>query len=131
MPVARLHAERLQHLDTPWPGGQSYQQVVDQTRDLLREVATLWEGARLLVIAHSANRWALDCLLHSRALDELVTAPFQWQEGWHDTLPTGWTGDPPPGPAPKQAPTAAPGGGRWPNPREHQPSADAAPSSTS
>jgi broad specificity phosphatase PhoE len=48
MPTARLHAERLQHLDTPWPGGQSYHQVVDQTRDLLRDLAADWNGSRLL-----------------------------------------------------------------------------------
>jgi hypothetical protein len=59
------------------------------------ETAELAFGARLLVIAHSANRLALDCLLHGRSLHELVVAPFAWQEGWHYTLPTGWTGDPP------------------------------------
>jgi alpha-ribazole phosphatase/probable phosphoglycerate mutase len=92
MPTARLQAERLQHLDTPWPGGQSYRQVVDQTRELLHGLAADWDGARLLVIAHSANRWALDCLLLGRDLPDLVVAPFAWQEGWYYTLPTGWTG---------------------------------------
>jgi broad specificity phosphatase PhoE len=66
MPTARLHAERLQHLDTPWPGGQSYHQVVDQTRDLLRDLAADRNGSRLLLIAHSANRWAIDHLLLDR-----------------------------------------------------------------
>ena len=94
MPTARLHAERLQHLDTPWPGGQSYHQVVDQTRDLLRDLAADWDGSRLLLVAHSANRWALDHLLLDRDLADLVSAPFGWQEGWRYTLPTGWTGDP-------------------------------------
>jgi alpha-ribazole phosphatase/probable phosphoglycerate mutase len=92
MPTARLHAERLQHLDTPWPGGQSYRQVVDQTRDLLHDLAAEWNGTRLLLIAHSANRWALDHLLLGRELADLVVAPFGWQEGWYYRLPTGWTG---------------------------------------
>jgi broad specificity phosphatase PhoE len=108
MPTARLQAERLQHLDTPWPGGQSYQQVVDQTRDLLRELAADWDGTRLLVIAHSANRWALDCLLSGTELADLVVAPFAWQEGWHYTLPTGWTGAPPPDPATEGGTPVAP-----------------------
>jgi broad specificity phosphatase PhoE len=108
MPTTRLHAERLQHLDTPWPGGQSYQQVVEQTRDLLRELAAHRDGTRLLLIAHSANRWALDHLLLGRNLADLVTAPFAWQEGWHYTLPTGWTGDPPPDPTPEGAVAVAP-----------------------
>jgi broad specificity phosphatase PhoE len=93
MPIARLQAERLQHLDTPWPGGQSYRQVVDQTRGLLQDLAADWSGTRLLLIAHSANRWALDHLLLGRDLADLVVAPFAWQEGWHYTLPTGWAGD--------------------------------------
>jgi hypothetical protein len=49
----------------------------------------------VLLIAHPANRWALDHLLLDRDLADLVAAPFGWQEGWRYTLPTGWTGDPP------------------------------------
>ncbi len=90
MPTTRLHAERLEHLDLPWPGGQSYRQVVEQTRDLLQELAAHPDGSRLLVIAHSANRWALDHLLLGRDLADAVAAPFVWQQGWSYTLPTDW-----------------------------------------
>ncbi|WP_347590955.1 GNAT family N-acetyltransferase [Acrocarpospora sp. B8E8] len=86
MPVARLAAERAAHIDVPWPGGQSYRQVVEQTRDFLRDLVTMWDGARILVIAHSANRWALDHLLTGAALEDLVDAPFAWQPGWTYTL---------------------------------------------
>ena len=34
------------------------------------------------MIAHSANRWALDHLVDGAPLEELVDAPFDWQEGW-------------------------------------------------
>jgi hypothetical protein len=34
----------------------------------------------------------LDVLLAGTSLEELVKAPFAWQEGWRYTLPTGWTG---------------------------------------
>jgi broad specificity phosphatase PhoE len=93
VPVDRLAVEKPHRVDRPFPGGQSYRQVVDQTRDFLREVAAGWDGRRILLIAHSANRYALDHLLHGRPLPELVTAPFDWQEGWHYRLPTGWTGE--------------------------------------
>ena len=92
MPFARLAADRSRHVDEPWPGGESYHQVVDRTRDLLRELAAGWEGRRVLIIAHSANRWALDCLLGGVELRNLVDAPFAWQEGWLYELPAGWTG---------------------------------------
>jgi hypothetical protein len=48
-------------------------------------VARDWDGQKILLIAHSANRWFLDYLLHGAALEDLVGAPFAWQEGWHYT----------------------------------------------
>lgn len=92
MPVRRVAAERLRRIDRPFPGGQSYQQVVAQTRAFLRDLAAGWDGHTVVVIAHSANRWALDCLLDGRALEDLVDAPFDWRPGWSYSLPTGWTG---------------------------------------
>lgn len=91
-PVAVLATERHWRIDTPFPGGQSYQDVVEQTADFLRDLARDRDGRRVVVIAHSANRWALDCLLTGARLEELVDAPFAWQEGWLYVLPTGWTG---------------------------------------
>jgi len=91
-PVERIAAVRALHIDEAFPGGQSYQDVVQQTRDLLRELALEWDGRRVLLIAHSANRWALEHLLHGRTLHELVDSPFEWQPGWVYRLPTGWTG---------------------------------------
>jgi broad specificity phosphatase PhoE len=91
-PVEQVSAQKLDRIDEPFPGGQSYRQVVDQTRDLLAVLAAARDGHRVLLIAHSANRYALDHLLHQQPLHDLVTAPFRWQEGWHYHLPTDWTG---------------------------------------
>jgi broad specificity phosphatase PhoE len=90
MPVAQLAAERSRHIDEPFPGGQSYRQVVDLTLDFLRDLAAHWDGTRVLIIAHSANKWAFDHLLDRIPLEHLVGAPFNWQEGWRYSLPTGW-----------------------------------------
>jgi len=91
MPVARLEAERAQHIDTPYPDGQSYREVVDQTRSFLREVAPRHQNETVLLIAHSANRWALQCLLGGQLLEALVDAPFTWQPGWRFTVPDDWS----------------------------------------
>jgi len=100
MPTARLAAERSRRIDAPFPGGQSYRDVVEAMREFLCDLAAGWDGRRVVVISHSANRWALDCLLGGRRLEELVDAPFGWQEGWRYTLPSGWgaaePGTPPP-----------------------------------
>jgi broad specificity phosphatase PhoE len=71
----------------PFPGGgQSYRDVVDATAGFLDDVRRDHDGERVLVIAHSANRWALQHLLDGRPLEQLVSEPFGWQPGWEWTL---------------------------------------------
>ncbi|MFE5588086.1 histidine phosphatase family protein [Kitasatospora sp. NPDC056531] len=89
-PVTLIAAQRVRRINEPFPGGQSYHQVLTATDAFLHDLATHWDGRRILVIAHSANRWALDCLLTGAPLEDLVTAPPAWRPGWHYTLPTDW-----------------------------------------
>jgi broad specificity phosphatase PhoE len=90
MPVSRLERERARRISQPFPGGESYQQVVDRVAGFLEELAGDWDGARVLLIGHTATRWALDQLLAGADLAMLVVAPFGWQEGWSYTLPARW-----------------------------------------
>ncbi|MEV6522974.1 histidine phosphatase family protein [Longispora sp. NPDC051575] len=89
-PVAELDPRRAR-IDEPFPGGQSYRQVVGATAAFLQDLAARWDGRRVVVIAHSANRWALQHLLSGVPLEEMVDAPFAWRPGWEYTVPTGWT----------------------------------------
>jgi broad specificity phosphatase PhoE len=84
-PVAEIDAERLSRIETPFPGGESYRDVVERTHSFLAALAAE-DAARVLVIAHSANRWAIEHLLEGAPLEELVAAPFAWQEGWEYRL---------------------------------------------
>jgi broad specificity phosphatase PhoE len=81
-PVAEIDIERLHRIDEPFPGGESYRDVVDRTQSFLEELFPEFDGSRVLLIAHSANRWALEHLVLGTTLDDLVVAPFEWQEGW-------------------------------------------------
>jgi broad specificity phosphatase PhoE len=85
-PVATLAPQRAEHVDRPWPEGESYRDVVDRTQSLLADIKSEWEGQRVLLVGHSANRWALEHLLGGRDLADLVTAPFDWQPGWEYIL---------------------------------------------
>ncbi len=88
-PAAEIGVRRrLRHVNEPFPGGQSYRQVVEATRAFLDDAVARHDGQRVVVIGHSANRWALQHLLEGTPLGELVAAPFAWQEGWLFTVPT-------------------------------------------
>jgi broad specificity phosphatase PhoE len=90
-PAGEVSSLRIRHLTDPFPNGESYQDVVNRTADLLTELAlTYADGAHLLVVGHSANRWALQHLLEGGELALLVSSNFQWQPGWHFELPAGW-----------------------------------------
>ena len=90
--VERL-APRTAYLDRPFPGGQSYGDVVAATRAFLRDATRRFAGSRVLVVSHSANRWALQHLLEGVPLADLVDAPFRWQPGWEFTVPGDWATD--------------------------------------
>ena len=85
-PVAEIDALKPTRIDEPYPGGESYRQVVERTRGFLSDLVDELDGERVLVIAHAANRWSLQHLLLGVPLEELVTAPFEWQEGWEYAL---------------------------------------------
>lgn len=90
MPVSRLARERTRRISRPFPGGESYLQVVDRVASFLEELAGDGDRARVVVVGHTATRWALDHLLAGAVLQEVVAAPFAWQEGWSYALPAGW-----------------------------------------
>ncbi|MEU8151053.1 histidine phosphatase family protein [Nonomuraea sp. NPDC048901] len=85
-PVSEVARLRRRFIEMPWPGGQSCRQVVAETAAFLEEVMDKWQKRTVLVISHSANRWALQNLLEGVALEELVDAPFDWKPGWEYTL---------------------------------------------
>jgi broad specificity phosphatase PhoE len=87
-PVMELAPLRSGHVSQPWPGGESYMDVVDRTRLLLDDLVDRWDGARLLLVGHSANKWALDHLLLGADLEELTSAGMDWQPGWEYRLDT-------------------------------------------
>jgi broad specificity phosphatase PhoE len=64
--------------------------VVERVSSFLNDLARDWDGTRVVVIAHSAARWALDHLLAGVRLEDLVEAPLAWQEGREYDLPSGW-----------------------------------------
>jgi alpha-ribazole phosphatase/probable phosphoglycerate mutase len=85
-PVARLEVERSRHVYEPYPGGESYRQVVARVQSFLHDLSPRFENERVVLIGHSATQWALQHLLEGTPLAQLVEGSFRWQAGWLYTL---------------------------------------------
>jgi broad specificity phosphatase PhoE len=86
MPVAQLHAGRREHLDRPYPGGESWRQAAGRVGRFLADLPLRWSGQRVLVIGHVATRWGLDQHLLGTRLEDLIDQDFAWQTGWEYVL---------------------------------------------
>lgn len=81
---------RIAFLDKTFPGGESYREVCRRTGDVLAELAIQPDLTRVLIVAHSAQRWALRALLGGEDLADVLSGPDLWQPGWEYVLPAGW-----------------------------------------
>lgn len=88
-PANEVHHHRQEHLDAPYPGGESWRQAVERVGRFLPDLYLRWENARVLVIGHLATRYAFEHLLAGIPLEDLVGVDYQWQEGWEYTLSHG------------------------------------------
>jgi broad specificity phosphatase PhoE len=85
-PVEAIERERAARIDVPFPGGESYREAVARVTGGLLDLCSGHAGGRVLVIGHTATRWALDHVVGGRDLVELVVEPFGWREGWEYVL---------------------------------------------
>jgi 2,3-bisphosphoglycerate-dependent phosphoglycerate mutase len=86
MPAAELHAGRREHLDRPYPGGESWRQAVARVGRFLGDLPLRWDEQRIMVIGHVAIRWGLDHYIRGSSLEDLMEQDFAWQEGWEYRL---------------------------------------------
>ena len=85
-PATEHIRDRARFLDTPYPGGESWQQAVDRVGRFLHDLPLRWQDRRVLVIGHVATRWALDHHIGGVPLETLATRDFAWQPGWEYAL---------------------------------------------
>ena len=86
-PADAIAVERGRRVDLPFPGGESYRDAADRVASFIHDLRGGGHaGKRVLLIGHTATRWALDHLLDGRPLEQVVTAPFDWREGWEYDL---------------------------------------------
>jgi len=85
-PASEMHKTRREHIDVPYFRGESWRQAVSRVARTLDDLPSRWAGRRVLFIGHVATRWALDCRLLGRELEDLIVEDFDWREGWEYRL---------------------------------------------
>jgi broad specificity phosphatase PhoE len=85
-PVEMFAGQRKNHVERPYPNGESWSDAVARLDSFLADAARQYRGQRVLVIAHSAQRFGLAHLIDGTPLEDLVDADFGWQEGWEYTV---------------------------------------------
>ena len=80
-PIAEIAAFRERAVSKPFPGGESYAQVVARITPWFAEIRSR-HARRVLVIGHRATQYALEHLLLGIPLIEAVRRPLSWQPGW-------------------------------------------------
>ena len=86
MPAEQLHASRAEHLDVPYPGGESWRQAVARVGGFVAGLPGRWARQRVVVIGHVATRWGLDHVIGGTPLEDLIAADFAWRPGWEYRL---------------------------------------------
>lgn len=81
-PAVEIEERRVRHVATPFPNGESYEQVVERVSLWLTECTTTFPGRTVLVIGHRATFYALEHLIRRIPLHEAVTSTWHWQPGW-------------------------------------------------
>ena len=71
-PRREMEAAQPSAIHTPFPGGESYAQVVQRMRAFLDELTARCDGQRLMLIGHAATLYSLEHLLHVRPLEQAV-----------------------------------------------------------
>ena len=85
-PVARVEEVRVRHVYDPFPGGESYADVVARVRSFLHDLGFRFADRTVVVVGHYGTKLALSHVLEGHPLPDLVAMPFRWQPGWRYTL---------------------------------------------
>jgi len=72
-PAEELELEK--HVDVPFPGGESYADVLARVDSFLSDLRRGWDGKRILVVSHAAPLWALQQLAEGREVMLTVCRP--------------------------------------------------------
>ncbi|HIH24907.1 TPA: histidine phosphatase family protein [Candidatus Woesearchaeota archaeon] len=89
-PSAIVEPLQEESISTPFPDGESYEDVKKRIASFLDDVKRDYRGKTIAIVAHKAPQLALDVLLNKKsweqAFDEDWRKRHAWQPGWEYVL---------------------------------------------
>ncbi len=86
LPSQEVDALKIQHISTPFPSGESLEQVISRFLSFHEECLPRETGP-ILIIGHRATYYALEFLCKKIPLKTLLKMPWKWQPGLCYYLP--------------------------------------------
>lgn len=81
-PAKEIDAQKVLHLNKPFPNGESYEQTSERMKDFLKDLKKNYEGKKVMIIGHRATQYGLELWINGVDLKTLIITPFKWQPGW-------------------------------------------------
>lgn len=85
-PDVVFKSEMLKYVKTPFPNGESYEDVKARIQDLLVFIKENYDGKHVALMAHQAPQLALEVLLNGKTWREAIDGDWRktmaWQPGW-------------------------------------------------
>lgn len=79
-PSAWLAERRLEHVQQPFPGGESYNQAISRVLEFFGEIRKVRRN--IVVIGHQVTHYALEIAATGITLEQCLSTPFEWQRWW-------------------------------------------------
>lgn len=89
-PSSLVEPMQEEAIDTPMPGGESYEDVRTRILDFLRMLKEEYDGKHVAIVAHKAPQLALDVIIKGMSWEEAFDKDWrkrkEWQPGWEYEL---------------------------------------------
>ena len=77
-----IDAEKPNRITTPFPSGESYEQVSRRMKNFLSDLFQKYDGKAVLIIGHQGTHYGLKQWARGLTLQQAIAEPLVWQPGW-------------------------------------------------
>lgn len=86
--TSQLTSIMINHINNPFPGGESYKEVEKRIRNFLEDLKKNYLGKKVAILAHQAPQLALDVITKDMTWKQAIEEdwrrkqPKEWKLGW-------------------------------------------------